>query len=192
MIVACAKCCANPVAADERCEASGTRGIQATLRRAFAQDAIGLERRRQALERVGTEVLAGKIAPHEPEGGWTDDDRIWCGEPLQAGRNIGRLTQRELFLAAATAHLAHDHQPGVDADAHGQLHPFVLCQAGVERSQCLHNTQTSADGSAGVVFMRLGIAKVHQQPIPEVLRDMAIKVLDNGGGGLLVGAYHLP
>jgi hypothetical protein len=111
---------------------------------------------------------------------------------LQAGRHIGRLTQRELFLAAATAHLAHDHQPGVDADAHGQLHPLVLCQTGIERSQRLHNTQTSAHGAAGVVFMRLGIAKIHQQTIPEVLRNMAVKALDNGGGGRLVGAYHLP
>ena len=111
---------------------------------------------------------------------------------MQAGRNIGRLTQRELFLAAATAHLAHDHQPRVDADAHGQLHPFVLCQTGIERSQRLHNPKTSADGAAGVVFVRLRIAEVHQQPIPEVLRNMALKTLDNGGGGLLVGAYHLP
>ena len=39
--------------------------------------------------------------------------------------------------------------------------------------------------------MRLGIAKVHQQTIPEVLRNMAIKALDDCCSGLLVGPYHV-
>ena len=37
---------------------------------------------------------------------------------------------------------------------------------------------------------RLGITKAYQQTIPKVLRNMAVKVL-NDRSGLLVGAYHL-
>jgi hypothetical protein len=40
--------------------------------------------------------------------------------------------------------------------------------------------------------MRLGIAKVHQQTISEILGNMAVKVLNDCGGGLLVGADDLP
>src|SRR5207247_6755967 len=49
----------------------------------------------------------------------------------------------------------------------------------------------SAHSSSGVVFMCLEITKVHQQTIPKVLRNMAIKALDDCSGSLLVGPYHL-
>ena len=39
--------------------------------------------------------------------------------------------------------------------------------------------------------MRLRIAKVHQQAITEVLRNVAVKALDHVGAGGLVGAHHL-
>jgi hypothetical protein len=45
-------------------------------------------------------------------------------------------------------------------------------------------------GAPGVVFMRHRIAKVDQQPIAEVLCDMAFVTLDDRGRGLLVGADH--
>src|SRR5262249_60920769 len=44
--------CHFRVTADERREAGGARHVQATLRRTLPQDAIDLERCRQALERV--------------------------------------------------------------------------------------------------------------------------------------------
>ena len=40
--------------------------------------------------------------------------------------------------------------------------------------------------------MRLRIAKIDQQAIAEILRDMPRKVLDDLGTGGLVGAHHLP
>jgi hypothetical protein len=78
----------------------------------------------------------------------------------------------------------------MDADADRQLYPWVLCQTGIEPSQRLHHVEASPHGPLGVVFMRLGIPKVHQQTIPKVLCDMAIKALDDRSGGLLVGPYH--
>ena len=39
--------------------------------------------------------------------------------------------------------------------------------------------------------MRLGIAKVDQQAIAEILGDMALKALDDLGAGRLVGPHHL-
>jgi hypothetical protein len=79
----------------------------------------------------------------------------------------------------------------VDADADRQLHPRAPRQTSIECPHGFHNPQTSADGAAGIVFMRLGVAKVHQQPIPEILGNMAVKALNDCGGGLLVGADDL-
>ena len=149
------------VTAHEGCEAGGAHHIQATLGRPYPQDTIHLERRRQPLERVRPQVLVRKVSPHELEGGSTDGNRIRRSEPLNARGHVRGFTQSELFLAAPPAHLAHDYHAGVYADANCQLHPWVLCQARIERSQSLHNTKASAYGAGGVVFMRLGVAKVH-------------------------------
>src|SRR5262245_61674785 len=40
--------------------------------------------------------------------------------------------------------------------------------------------------------MRLGIAKIDEQAVAEVLGDMPRKALDDLGTGSLVGAHHLP
>ena len=40
--------------------------------------------------------------------------------------------------------------------------------------------------------MRLGIAKIDQQAIAEILGDMPLKALDDLGTGGLIGAHHLP
>jgi hypothetical protein len=45
-------------------------------------------------------------------------------------------------------------------------------------------------GAPGIVFMCRGIAKIDQEPIAEVLRDMARIGLDDRTGGLLLGADH--
>jgi hypothetical protein len=53
--------------------------------------------------------------------------------------------------------------------------------------QGLDQLQPGLHGPLRLVFMGMGIAKVHQEPIAEVLRYIAIKALDHSGG-LLVGA----
>src|SRR5207245_9058270 len=111
--------------------------------------------------------------------------------PLNASGDVGGVTQSELLLAAPSTYVADDHQPGVDTDADSQAYPWVLRQTDIERSQRFNHVKTSPHSSSGVVFMRLWITKVHQQAIPEVLRNMAIKALDDGGRGLLIGAYDL-
>src|SRR5215471_1523640 len=46
-------------------------------------------------------------------------------------------------------------------------------------------------GAPGIVFMGTRIAKVDEQTIAEILRDVPIKTLDDLGGGFLVGTYYL-
>ena len=56
----------------------------------------------------------------------TDHEGIGYGNALQAGREIGRLAECELFLAPAATHLSHHDQPGMDAQAHRQVYPPLL------------------------------------------------------------------
>src|SRR6266581_2007098 len=47
-------------------------------------------------------------------------------------------------------------------------------------------------GTLRIVFMRLGIAKIDQQAVAEILGDMPVKALDDLSTCGLVGAYYLP
>ena len=80
----------------------------------------------------------------------------------------------------------------MDTHAHGELDVLLPPQPDIELPHRLQHRQARVDRPPSVVLVRLGIAKVDQQPIPKVLRNMAIKALNDGGGGLLVGAYHFP
>ena len=135
-------------------------------------------------------LLGGKVATHQAKGGRTDHDRIGCRQTLQAGRQIRRLPQRQLFLATAAPILTDHHQAGMDAHPHRQAHPLLLLQVAIERRQGLHHAEPAAHCPLRIVFMRLRIAKVHQQPVAEILRDMAFVALDDGRRRLLVSAHH--
>ena len=73
----------------------------------------------------------------------------------------------------------------MDPQAHGQVHPPLLLQAGIELAQGLHHPQPGPHGPLGVIFMRQGIAKVDQQAIAKILGNMALKAGNHLGAGLL-------
>jgi hypothetical protein len=79
----------------------------------------------------------------------------------------------------------------MNSQAHGELHPTLWLQAGIELAQGLDHTQPGAHGALGVVFVRLRVAKVDQQAIAEILGDMALKARDHLGTGVLIGTHHL-
>jgi hypothetical protein len=79
----------------------------------------------------------------------------------------------------------------MDAQAHGQLHPPLLLQAGIEWSHRLHHSQPRPYRPLRIIFVRLGVAEVDQQAIAEILRDMSLIASDHFGAGLLIGPNHL-
>jgi hypothetical protein len=76
------------------------------------------------------------------------------------------------------AHLTSHDQTGMDAKTHRQLHALSRLQTRIEYPHSLHNTQAGVHGPPGIVFMRPGIAKVHQQAVAQILGDVPIKALD--------------
>src|SRR5215510_13122397 len=80
----------------------------------------------------------------------------------------------------------------MDTYTDSELDTLLLLQTGMEVSHRIHDTQTSPYCSLRIVFMRLGIAEVHQEPIPEQLSNMPIVALDNLGTRSLICPHHLP
>ena len=54
------------------------------------------------------------------------------------------------------------------------------------------NPKPGPYGAHRIILMRGGIAKVDEQPIAEILRNMAVKTVNHRGAGVLVGAHDFP
>ena len=171
--------------------AMGRRHLQATLGRPLAQDAIHRDRRVHPLEDLRAQVFAPDIALDQAQGVSAHHHRVGFRQPLQPRRQIRRVSQGQAFMPPSTAHLPHNHQAGVDSHAHGELDVPLSLQPGIELPHRLQHRQAGVDRPPGVVLVRLGIAKVDQEPIPEILRDIAVKALDHRGTGVLVRSHHL-
>jgi hypothetical protein len=95
-------------------------------------------------------------------------------------------------MPSPTAHFSHDHGAGMQANAHGELYPFLPCQARIERcGDGRDSAQPRMHPSQGIVFMRHWPAKVHQQAISEILRDVARVLLNHLSRSRLVGPHDL-
>jgi hypothetical protein len=96
------------LASHQRREAVGRRDIEALLDGSRAHDLMDLESRGHASECLAPERVTGEIALDKSLRRCTNDDSIRRGQPLEAGRKIGRLSQGELLLPPAAPHRPHD------------------------------------------------------------------------------------
>src|SRR5215831_19987524 len=79
----------------------------------------------------------------------------------------------------------------MDPQTHCESYPLLLLQASIELAYGLDHAQSGPHGSLGIIFMRLRIAKVDQQAITEILRDVSVITRNHPGAGVLIGLYHL-
>ena len=131
-----------------------------------------------------------KVALHQPCRHGTNHHRIGRGETFEPRRDVGRFPERQVLVPPTTSHHPHHNRASVDAEPHGELDTVLCRQTGIQGGDGLDNAQAGMHGTPGIVFMGRGVAKIDQQPIAEVLGDMALVVLDDLGRGLLVGAHH--
>src|SRR5262245_49955250 len=73
-----------------------------------------------------------------------------------------------------------------------QAESLVLLQSRIQSPNDLNNAQPSLHCPLCIIFMCLGIAKIYQQAITEILGNMALEVLDDRSAGLLVRPHDLP
>src|SRR5262249_41934696 len=94
-------------------------------------------------------------------------------------------------MPISTTHLPHDNQTSMHTYPHRKPYTPLVFQAGVQHADGLNNAQACADSSLGIVFVRLGIAIVDQQAVPEVLRNIAVEALDDLCTRRLIGPDDL-
>src|SRR5215471_14358409 len=120
------------VPTDQRGESSWLRDIQATrrpTRTEYMIDAHGLSHPSQ---RLGSQILAGKITLHQAMRRGTDHHRIGRSQALDSGGDIGSLAEGQLLVSATTAYLTDNDQARMNAQTEGKLHPVGLLQMGLE------------------------------------------------------------
>ena len=166
------------VAADEARQAS-RRDIEPAAHPARLHDAVERHRLAHALQHLRPAVLDHEHPGDQALRRGGDHHRVGLGRALHARRDVRRLAED---LAAVGDH----HRPGVHADAHGQARPVAGGEGGVERRHRVDDRQAGADRPFRVVLARRGPAEVDEQPIAEVLGDVAAEARDGAGGGLLV------
>src|SRR5215470_12662796 len=178
-------------AAHERREASADSHVEATLGFTSVQDAKHPRRRRDALERMQAEVLTGEPSLHEVVRGGTDHHRIVVGEGLQSCCYIRRFPEREPFGPTAIAHRTDDDIASVNSDAGGKTDPALLRQALAQPADGLHHSEGGVDRPLAIVFVRVGKAKIDEQSVAQILRDIPFEELDDLSAGRLVGPHHV-
>jgi hypothetical protein len=80
----------------------------------------------------------------------------------------------------------------MDTYTESKLDPFVLLQTGMQVFHRREDTQTRSYSSVRIIFMRLGIAEVHEEPITKELGDVSLVALDNLSADLLIRPDDLP
>jgi hypothetical protein len=74
----------------------------------------------------------------------------------------------------------------------GELDTFLLFQMGMQVFHRIKDAKPSTDGSLRIVFVRLGIAKVHEESIAQKLRGVSFVALDDFSTSSLIGSDYAP
>ena len=138
-------------------------------------------RLRHALERVRAALFrdeqAGDLALHPRR----DQDRARLGQRLHPRRDVGD-------VAVNLARRIHHRRTGFEADAGGK---FRLAGAGilaVQLGKRALDRQRRPRRAFGVVLLRDRIAEQRQEPVAELLRDMAAHLRHRRRSGVEIGA----
>ncbi len=113
--------------------------------------------------------------------GGADDDGIRAGKALNARGDVRRVAHREPLGAIGAAHIAHDRHACMHADAHGQRHRPFRTQARAQFGDGVENLNGGLDRAPSIIFVRNGIAEVHEDAVAVELRDRAFVTADGAG-----------
>ena len=141
---------------------------------------------------MGSQVLALKIPLNQAMCRLTDHKRIGRSQSFDARSNVGHFSQCQLFLTPCSTHFTDDDQSSMDAQTESELDTFLALQTAIEVSHGSEDTQASPYCSLGVIFMGLGIPKVHQESIPKELGNVSVKMLDDFSTSRLIGTDDFP
>jgi hypothetical protein len=84
----------------------------------------------------------------------------------------------------------YDHQARMNPYPHGETDPLLLLQALLQRAESLNDAQPRAHGALRIVFVRLWIPKINQQPIAQILGDVPIKAFNDLRTDGMISTHH--
>ena len=97
-----------------------------------------------------------------------------------------------MIISPTATHFADHDRPRMNAETHGELHPFVALQARIQgHGDGLDNAQTGMEGTLRIVFVRHRPAEIDEQSVAEILGNIALKLVDDLRSGFLIGADDL-
>ena len=154
---------------------------------ALARHRKGLHRRGDAFEVLRPQGDDVKALTQQPKCLFADDHGVWLGQALQTRRQIGRFTHRQVLTVQGVAHFAHDHEPGMDANAHAQGHRVLRPKSVVQRDHCSRDSKPRMHRPRRVILVGLWVTKIDQQSVSQVLRNVPFKLRNLAPGTVLVG-----
>jgi hypothetical protein len=92
-------------------------------------------------------------------------------------------------LAAA---FTDNHGANVNSKPGGEPGTLLVRKAPVQSGHGLKDGQPGEHGAMRIVLMRLRVAKVDQQAVPEGLREVPVEAVDRCLGGAVITSHHFP
>jgi hypothetical protein len=139
------------------------------------------------LDLVPTEVTQKKQIAEQPARGGGDDNRPWLGQGLKAGCKVRRVPDHSVLpQRTLAAEVADHHQAGRDANADRER----FRGARLEPRNSGNDIEPCPHGSLGIVFVRVGIAKIGQYPVASELSQEAVVGSRDPGAGGVIGIDH--
>ena len=74
----------------------------------------------------------------------------------------------------------------MDADADRELGRVARGQGAALRRDRIVDSQAGAQGTFGIVLLRMRIAEINQRPVAQILGDMAAEAIDRFGDGAMI------
>ena len=90
-----------------------------------------------------------------------------------------------------SADVPNHRQTGVNTYTDSEANAFIPLQTGMQGLHGFEHSQSGTDGSLCLILIGLWIAEIDQQAITEVLRNVAIKLMNHLRAGGLVGPEYV-
>ena len=110
--------------------------------------------------------------------GFADDNHVGFSEPLQAGRYVRNLAQRERFLARFCAHVADDDLAGMNTDAHLELCFEFRFDLAVQIGHPGNDIEARPNRANSIGLVDARVAEVGKNAVTEILRHVTIRLDD--------------
>ena len=175
------------VAPDDRGELAPLPRGEAAFQHPLAEDREGAGRFPNALQgqrRHGPqqEQVAEKLPRRV-----ADENLPRSGERLQTRGEVGRVAHHRMLLRVRLAdEVAHDHEPGGDADPAGEPLPGAR-----EPRHCRDDREPRPHRPLGLILMCARPTEIGQHPITHELGDVPLEPADLASDRILVGADDL-